>query len=190
MSRTSTSSARIQVHGMLYWSQQTILVQVLVDSGADDDFIDSSLVKLHDLALVELSAPKKVLAIDSCKHCGCVIERGQLRSDPVKVKAVEYRSVPSTRKQLQRFLGFANFWRQFVGNYSLIAAALTQLWSVKKTFEWSPAACQPLKDLDLQFVVNVDASDSGVGQIMCLSNLTPHNTVNNTTYTTTAGKGR
>lgn len=109
MSRTSTSSTRIQVQGMLYCSQQTILVQVLVDSGADDDFIDSSLVKLHDLALVELSAPKRVFSIDSCKLRGYVIERGQLRSDPVKVKAVEDWPVPSTRKQLQRFLGFANF---------------------------------------------------------------------------------
>lgn len=98
---------------------------------------------------------------------------GQLRSDPVKVKAVENWPV-----------------RQFVRNYSLIAASLTQLWSVKKTFELSPAACQPLKNLDLQFVVNVDTSDSEVGQIMCLSNLRPHNTVNNAACTTTAGKGR
>lgn len=104
-SRTSTSSAGIPVQGMLYWSQQTILVQVLLDSGAD--FIDSSLVKLNDLAVV--SAPKKVLAIDSCKLRGYVVERGPLRSDPVKVKAVEDWPVPSTRKQLQRFLGFANF---------------------------------------------------------------------------------
>lgn len=58
---------------------------MLVDSGADDELIDSSLVKLCDLALVELSAPKKVLAINSCKHCGYVVERGQFRSDPVKV---------------------------------------------------------------------------------------------------------
>lgn len=67
----------------------------------------SGLVKLHDLALV--SAPKKVLAIDSCKHHGYVVERGQLRSYPVKVKAVEDWPVPSTSKQLQRLLGFANF---------------------------------------------------------------------------------
>lgn len=46
-------------------SPQTIPVQVLVDSGADDNFIDSNLVKLQDLALVELLAPKKILAIDS-----------------------------------------------------------------------------------------------------------------------------
>uniref|UniRef100_A0A3Q2PR12 DUF4939 domain-containing protein n=1 Tax=Fundulus heteroclitus TaxID=8078 RepID=A0A3Q2PR12_FUNHE len=37
-----------------------------------------------------------------------------VRSDPEKIKAVLDWPVPETRKQLQRFLGFANFYRQFI----------------------------------------------------------------------------
>lgn len=50
---------------MLHWSQQAIPVQVLVDSGADDNFIDSNLVECHGLQVIKLEAPKEVLAIDS-----------------------------------------------------------------------------------------------------------------------------
>lgn len=62
------------------------------------------------------------------------MEKGQLRPDPSKVKAVENWSVPTTHKQLQSFLRFSNFFRRFIRNYSQVAAAVTQLTSVKKTF--------------------------------------------------------
>lgn len=74
-------------------------------------------------------------------------------------------------------MGFANFYRYFIKNYSRVAAPLTQLTSVKKPFTWTPAAetafCK-LKEMfssapvlvhhdpKLQFVVEVDTSDSGV----------------------------
>ena len=112
---------------------------------------------------------------------GFIIEKGQLRPDPEKIKAVQEWPVPATRKQLQRFLGFANFYRCFIKNYSRIAAPLTKLTSVKLGFVWSPAAqaaFDKLKvlfssapvlihpDPELQFVVEVDASDSGVGAVL------------------------
>ena len=37
-----------------------------------------------------------------------------LRMDPAKVSAVTSWPAPETRKQLQRFLGSANFYRQFI----------------------------------------------------------------------------
>lgn len=66
--------------------------------------------------------------------------KGQLKLDPEKIRAVVEWPVLATRKQLQRFLGFANFYRRFICNYSRIAAPLTQLTSVKKPFDWSLAA--------------------------------------------------
>lgn len=83
-----------------------------------------------------------------------------------------------TRKQLQQFLEFANFYRRFIRDYSKVAAPLTQLTSVKNVYSWTPeaqAAFSKLKTLFIsgpilanpdpakQFIVEVDASDSGVG---------------------------
>lgn len=112
---------------------------------------------------------------------GFIIEQGQLRPDPEKIRAVLEWPEPATRKQLQRFLRFANFYRQFIENYSRIAAPLSKLTSVKQDFIWSPvaqAAFEKLKSLlssapvlihpdpELQFIVEVDASDSGVGAVL------------------------
>uniref|UniRef100_A0A669CQG4 Gypsy retrotransposon integrase-like protein 1 n=1 Tax=Oreochromis niloticus TaxID=8128 RepID=A0A669CQG4_ORENI len=112
---------------------------------------------------------------------GYIIERGDLRPDPVKVKAVVNWPEPPNRRQLQRFLGFANFYRRFIRDFSRIALPLTQLTSPKLAFQWSDAAqsaFQELKkwftsapilvqpDTTLQFVVKVDASNSGVGAVL------------------------
>lgn len=128
-----------------------------------------------------VKAEKCEFHVTTVNFLGYVVEKGQLRPDPVKVKAVEDWPTPSTRKQLQRFLGFANFYRRFVKNYSRIAAPLTGLTSIKQPFVWSSAAqaaFEKLKtmftnapvlihpDPDLQFVVEVDASDSGVGAVL------------------------
>ena len=103
--------------------------------------------------------------------------------DPSKVSAVAEWPSLSTRKKLQQFLVFANFYRRFIRGYSQIAAPLMALTSTKSTFAWTPlaeTAFQGLKrrfvsapiltqpDPSLQFVVEVDASDTGVGAVSTL----------------------
>ena len=112
---------------------------------------------------------------------GFVLAQGKLQPDPAKVRAVEEWPTPSTRKQLQRFLGFANFYRGFIPDYSRVAAPLTQLTSPTSPFTWSPGAYQAFQRLKTlfthapvlqhpdqarQFLVEVDASESGVGAVL------------------------
>ncbi len=128
-----------------------------------------------------VKAEKCEFHVPSVSFLGFVVEKGQLRPDPSKVEAVKDWPVPTTRKQLQRFLGFANFYRRFVRNYSLLAAPLTHLTSPKISFTWSSVeqtAFDKLKNMfvnapvlvhpdpEQQFVVEVDASDSGVGAVL------------------------
>ena len=47
--------------------------------------------------------------------------------DPTKVQAVLDWAQPATLKQVQRFLGFANFYCRFIRNLSLVAPPLTAL---------------------------------------------------------------
>lgn len=49
---------------MIHWTQQTLPVDVLIDSGADDNFIDIDLVQKHNLPVYQLDQPKRILAID------------------------------------------------------------------------------------------------------------------------------
>lgn len=104
-----------------------------------------------------------------------------MKTDPAKIRAVQEWPTPTTRKQLQRFLGFANFYRRFIRNYSQVATSLTTLTSVKRQFSRTSeaeAAFQRLKhlftsalvliqpDLSRPFVIEVDASDIGVGAVL------------------------
>ncbi|KAK3511440.1 hypothetical protein QTP70_008676 [Hemibagrus guttatus] len=58
---------------------------------------------------------------------GYVISHQGVEMDTVKVRAVTGWPEPSTVRELQRFLGFANFYRRFVRNYSSVAGPLTSL---------------------------------------------------------------
>ena len=117
----------------------------------------------------------------SVDYLGFIVEKGHTRADPRKVQTVVDWPEPTNRKDLQSFLGFANFYRRFVRNYSKLAEPLTHLTSPSQPYIWSPAAraaFQALKvrftsapvllhpDRKRQFVVEVDASDSGVGGVL------------------------
>lgn len=98
--------------------------------------------------------------------------------DEKKVNAMLNWPEPSTLKELQRFLGFANFYRRFIRNFSTVVAPLTSMvkkgthrlqWSdsthkafqtLKHRFSNAPILCHP--DPSLPFIVEVDASNTGI----------------------------
>ena len=63
----------------------------------------------------------------SVKYLGLIILEGEIRMDPVKLKAIQEWPLPRTIKDIQKFLGFCNFYRQFVKDYSHIARPLFNL---------------------------------------------------------------
>lgn len=101
--------------------------------------------------------------------------------DPAKICGVTDWPIPESRVALQLFLGFSNFYRRFIRNFSQIAAPLTALTSAKTRYEWSDSAQQAFDrlkrmfasapilitpDPERQFIVEVDASDVGVGTVL------------------------
>lgn len=68
---------------------------------------------------------------------GFIIKQGQLSPDPAKVEAVAEWPTPSSHKQLQCFLGFANFYLPFIREYSKVAVPLTRLTSTLQSFAQS-----------------------------------------------------
>uniref|UniRef100_A0A4W5M335 Gypsy retrotransposon integrase-like protein 1 n=1 Tax=Hucho hucho TaxID=62062 RepID=A0A4W5M335_9TELE len=102
--------------------------------------------------------------------------------DPQKVQAVTDWPTPGSVKEVQRFLGFANFYRKFILKFSSVVAPLSALTKGNNDgFCWSPEAelafnelkrrftsapILTLPDPDKLFVVEVDASDVGVGAVL------------------------
>ncbi|MCJ8731783.1 hypothetical protein PDJAM_G00203460 [Pangasius djambal] len=83
---------------------------------------------------------------------GSSFRLGGVRMDPDKIKTVVDWPTPDSRKALQRFLGFANFYRRFIRNFSQLTAPLTALTSTKTVFSWSRAAHAAFTNLKSRFV--------------------------------------
>ena len=126
-----------------------------------------------------VKAEKCDFHVDSVSFLGFRVSQGRVAIDQERVRAVADWPVPTSRKEVQRFLGFANFNRKFIR--SSIAAPLHALTSPKTLFQWNThadAACITLKrsfssapiltlsDHERQFIAEVDASDVGIGAVL------------------------
>lgn len=84
--------------------------------------------------------------------------------DPKKIDAVRSWPRPTTVKELQRFLGFANFYRRFIRrktpSVSWTPEAEQAFHQLKSAFCTAPALIHP--DPNRRFVVEVDAATLGV----------------------------
>jgi len=79
---------------------------------------------------LQLDIDKCEFHVQSTKYLGFIIEAGKgIRMDPEKIKAIMEWEEPSSVKGVRSFIGFVNFYRQFIDHFSSIAAPLTRLMS-------------------------------------------------------------
>lgn len=74
------------------------------------------------------------------KFLGFLIGQSGVQMDLAKVEAVLTWPEPTTVKELQSFLGFANFYRRFIKRYSKVAQLLTELTKKDQAYKWTPEA--------------------------------------------------
>lgn len=84
--------------------------------------------------LEKLSKAGLYLDINKCqfhvqevKYLGLIITTEGLKMDSKKIETIVHWKTPRCVKDVQAFLGFANFYRRFIHGYSKIAAPLTNL---------------------------------------------------------------
>jgi hypothetical protein len=118
-------------------------------------------------------------ATTSVTYLGHVVSASGVAMDTGKVQAVLDWPIPRSVRTLRGFLGLAGYYRKFIPNFGSIAAPLTQL--LKEGFSWSPdvkaaffqfkdalttALVLQLPDFSKDFVVECDASGSGIGAVL------------------------
>ncbi|KAL0152980.1 hypothetical protein M9458_051733 [Cirrhinus mrigala] len=157
---------------------------ILIYSNSYDEHVRHVRAVLQRLIKHQLYAKEEKCEfhLDKISFLGYVISSEGVAMDEKKVNAVLNWPRPTTLKELQRFLGFSNFYRRFIRQFSSVAAPLTAM--VKKgasRLTWTQPALQAFNDLRLRFstapilhhpdpdkpfVVEVDASSTGVGAVL------------------------
>ena len=93
----------------------------------------------------ELSLPLKLekchFNFPEVEYLEMVIRKNTIAMDTVKVKGIEEWPVPTKVKDVRSFLGFANFYRRFIPDYSKLTRPLIDLTKKSATWEWS-SRCQ------------------------------------------------
>ena len=112
---------------------------------------------------------------------GYVVSQQGISMDPSKVQTVLNWQIPRSVRDVQCFLGFANFYRKFIKNYSNIVMPLTEMTRKNKPFTWSSSAAKAFEnlkraftsapillhaDLEKPFIIEADASDFAIGSIL------------------------
>ena len=73
--------------------------------------------------------------IEEIPILGVIVGREQVKMEQEKIKAVKEWKMPMKTKDVESFLEFANFYKQFIQNFSHIAKPLNKL-KGKEEWEW------------------------------------------------------
>ena len=77
---------------------------------------------------------------DQMTFVGYLVSKDGIGMDPAKVSAVLDWPTPKNFKEVQSYLGFANFYRKFINNYSALTTPFTSLTRKTTKFAWSSEA--------------------------------------------------
>jgi len=83
-----------------------------------------------------LKASKCEFHTKEIEYLGYVIFPQGLRMDEEKIRTIKEWKEPTNIKGIQSFLGFANFYRRFIQDYSRITTPLTRLTRKEVDWEW------------------------------------------------------
>jgi len=136
--------------------------------------------KLEELSLF-LKPSKCEFHKKEVEYLGMIVSNGAVRMDPIKVQGITQWLTPSCVKDVRSFLGFCNFYRAFISDFSNIAQLLNDLMCKNRQWNWSEdcdAAFHRLKevcasepvlktpDWSKPFVMHTDASGYALGVVI------------------------
>ena len=130
---------------------------------------------------LRLKPEKCSLFRDQVVFLGHVITRHGIGTDPDKTVTVKNWIVPTSTREVQRFLGLVGYYRRYIQDFSMIAKPLYRLTERGRAFEWTnecDAAFQELKkrlisapvlvfpNFNKPFLLDTDGSETGVGAVL------------------------
>jgi len=175
------------------------LLRDLINTGKVAVFIDDVIVgteteERHDELVAEvikrLEENDLYVKLEKCKwkvrevkFLGVVIGPEGIKMEREKVKGVLEWLTPKCVKDIQKFLGLANYYRRFIEGFATVARPLHDLVKKNKKWEWTEREEKAFKELKERFIkepvlaapnidkkmrMEVDASDYAMGGMLSI----------------------
>ena len=115
------------------------------------DKVKKVLSQLREHGL-QLDIKKCDFETKATRYLGYIIEVGKgIRMDPEKTKAIREWAPPQAVKGVRSFLGFCNYYRLFIKDYTTTAMPLTDLTKKGVNFEWTDKENDAFESLKAKF---------------------------------------
>lgn len=136
--------------------------------------------KLRNAGL-KMKAAKCAFGLEEVPFLGHVVSPEGVKPNPEKIKAIVDWPIPESRQLLASFLGFIQYYRRYIYNFSEKAAPLMELKRGKNDYKWDQKctdAFQLLKkeatsfptlrypDFSQPFIIYTDACQHGIGAVL------------------------
>ena len=163
----------------------TFLDDVLIATPALEEYFETlnNVFTLLSNANLKINLKKSYFCAESIHFLGQTLNSEFVHPQLKKIDAINNFVLPKTKKQLQSFLGFCNYYRNYVKNYANIASKLYDLvkksspkvivWSDEYLFHFNnlkDALSQDIKlfhvDPNEPFMLQTDASSYAVGAVL------------------------
>jgi hypothetical protein len=130
---------------------------------------------------ISLRKDKCEFAFNKMELIGFLVDGEKIKPGPKNICKIKEFPTPKTRKELQRFLGIANYNRRFIDRYSALTGPLNRLTSTRIPFVWTDCEQKAfdkiklafhealsiyLPDWSKPFVIRTDASKVAVGSVL------------------------
>ena len=118
---------------------------------------------------------------EKVKYLGHIVSKEGIAADPEKTATVKTWPTPTSTKEVQQFLGLANYYRRFIKDFAQIAKPLHKLTERTSSFLWT-TECQksfeilrhllsspPIlsyPDFTKPFILDTDTSNDGIGGVL------------------------
>jgi hypothetical protein len=156
-------------------------IMIYTQKGSDHHAAVNSVLETLSKQQLWLKPEKCEFSRPEVEYLGLLISCNRLRMDLAKVKAVTNWPAPRNVTELQRFIGFANFYQRFIDHFSGTTRPLHDLTNNRTPFLWDnkcDAVFEALKtafttapilkiaDPCQPFVLECDCSDFALGAVL------------------------
>lgn len=132
-------------------------------------------------ANLSINMEKSKFCMREIRYLGHIVGGGCIKPDQGKVDAITNFPTPRTVRQVRSFLGMCGWYQRYIAGFAAIAAPITDLLKKQARFTWTSEAQKAFDilksrltsapvlshpDFTRPFVIQCDASNSGVGGVL------------------------